>query len=184
MRKWNTLLSVCIMVLLVIHGIAGGFQLMGVIPGGNLILEKLSYLMLALIALHGLFGIILTVDSLRILKKAGKSYFRENSLFWARRISGFAVLLLTVFHLMLFLNLGDGAYRLRLFENPQLFSQLLLVAAIAVHVLTNIRPLTVALGAGGIRTYIRDILLILAVILLFGGAAFVIYYFRWNVLWR
>jgi succinate dehydrogenase/fumarate reductase cytochrome b subunit len=131
-----------------------------------------------------LIGIILTVKTVHILKKSGVHYFRENALFWIRRISGFALMLLVVLHFVLFVQTGEGIFRLHDFDVPQLVGQVLMLLALAVHLLCNIRPLAIACGLDGGSDYGRDVLLILSVVLAFCALAFVVYYLRWNVLWR
>ena len=181
MRKWNAVLSMGILVLFLLHAVIGGFQLSGILSGGSSILTVLSWVMVCLIAVHALLGIILTVQSLSAQKKAGAVYRKENRLFRVRRISGFAVMLLILTHIVIFLGSSeDGVYRLNPFGTAQLISQMLLVLSIAVHVLTNIRPLMLALGVRGFREFLTDILLILSVILCFCGAAFLIYFLRWQ----
>lgn len=184
MRRLNSLVSVLILVLFVIHGVAGGFQLMGVLPGGNQKLTVLAWIMAALLAVHVLIGIKLTADSIAVGRKTGSFYFRANALFWTRRISGFAMLIFVALHLMIFVVSSSGVYRLNMFAGPQLASQILLVLTLIVHVVSNIRPLSLSLGICGIKLYLRDIMLILSIVLLFTGAALVIYYLRWNVFWR
>lgn len=181
MRKWNALLTAGILVLFLIHAVMGGFQLAGILPGGNPVMHVLSWGMMALIFLHTLIGIVLTAQSLTALRKSGAPYFKENHLFWTRRISGFAVMFLILTHVLIFVgNRENGAYRLNAFGAVQLASQIMLAAALAVHVLTNIKPLMLALGAKGYREFVTDLLLILSVILLLSGAAFVIYFVRWQ----
>ena len=182
MRKWNAVLSVCILLLFLVHMIAGGFQLAGVLPGGSRWLKITAWVMTALVAVHAVIGIKLTVDTCIAGKKAGVSYLRENRLFWVRRVSGFAILLLLMSHLLIFMNTGGEIVRLHLFAGAQLTSQLLLAAAAAVHVLSNIRPLMLGLGMRSFREFLADLLLILAVLLLLAGLAFFVYYLRWNVL--
>ncbi len=184
MRKWNARISVLIMVLFLIHGIAGGFQLMGLIPGGQPIFHVISVLMVILILIHAGIGCKLTVDTIRICRKTGVSYFRENALFWTRRISGVALMILVLFHILLFWENGGEVLRLSLFEGPQLAANLLMAASLAVHILCNIRPLMVSLGKEGRHVSVRDIMLILAAVLLFCTIGFVIYYLRWNVFWK
>lgn len=185
MRKINAILAVSILVLFVMHGIFGGFQVMGVLPGGNTFLTVLAWIMMVLLFAHMAVSIRLTADTMHALKMARKSYFRQNQLFWARRISGFAVILFVIFHIIIFLGKGSGtAYRLVYFGNLQLAGQILLVVSVAVHVLCNIRPLFISCGAGSARNYLKDIVLIVGIILLFTGAAMIIYYLRWNVFWR
>ena len=183
MRKWNAILSMAILLLFLLHAIAGGFQLAGLIPGGNRLLTIFARIMVVLIVIHAAIGTKLTVDSLNISKRAGVSYWKENRLFWVRRISGIAVMVFILAHVVLFLGTSSsGAYLLRRFEGAQLASQILMVNAVAVHVLTNIRPLFLALGARRVREILVDVLLVLSVILLFAGAMFVVYYLRWSVI--
>ena len=181
MRKWNAVLSMGILALFLIHAIAGAFQLFGFIPGGSALMQALAYAMVCLIFIHFVIGIKLTADTFKALKKSGASYFKENKLFWIRRISGFAVMIFVLFHIMIFIGRNDGAYRLNLFEGIQLASQLLLVLSVAVHVITNIKPLMLSIGAKSYRAFLTDVILVLSVLLLFMGVAFVIYYLRWNV---
>mgnify|MGYP002857521129 CR=1 FL=1 len=184
MRKANAVISMAVMMLLLVHAVAGGFQLMGVFPGGNQELKVLAWIMVGLIFLHFLIGIKLTVDTLIAIRRSGVSYRRENRIFWARRISGFAIMLFTLCHLAVFLGPSGEVFRLTVFEGVQLTTQIMLVLSLAVHVLTNVRPLLISFGIKGFRIYVKDILFVLAIIMLFCGIAMVIYYLRWNVLWR
>ena len=177
MRKWNAILSLTALILLLVHGILGSFQLIG--PGS--VINRLPWIALDLITIHAVLGIKYTVDSLRAWKKSGAGYFRENRIFWARRISGFAVFFFLFFHTTAFGTEADGVYRLQWFTQAKLVLQLLLVASVAVHIITNIRPLMISLGVKGGKKWLGDILFILSVLLLFMAAAFVIYYLRWNV---
>ena len=183
MRKWNALLSMGILALLLVHGIAGGLQLAGLLPGGSLVMKVLAWVMLGLIVLHTCIGVKLTADTLTACKKSGASYFRENRLFWLRRVSGLAIMAFIACHLLIFTGTAqDGIVRLHLFEGMQLITQILLVASIAVHVLSNIKPLMLALGVRGGKELFLDVLIVLSGILLFTGLAFIVYYIRWNVL--
>ena len=178
MRKWNAILSLSALVLLLLHGILGSFQLMG---AGGTAVKALAWIAVVLVAIHAVLGVKFTVDSLRVWKRTGAGYFRENRLFWARRISGFALLVFLCFHVAAFSAGGDGAYRLQWFTQAKLVLQILLAASLAVHILTNIRPLMLSLGVKGGRKWLGDLLFVLAVLLLFMAAAFVVYYLRWNV---
>jgi hypothetical protein len=184
MRRVNAAVSVGIIVFLLIHGIAGSFQMMGMISGGSFVLKVLTWIMFALIAVHTLTGIILTIHTLQISKKTGVSYVKENAFFWIRRISGFVLLLFVALHLAVFMQTGEGIFRLACFGIPQLIGQVLMLSALALHLLCNIKPLSIALGLYGGNGYGRDILLILSIVLAFCASAFVVYYLRWNVFWR
>ena len=182
MRKLNTIVSLVLIILFLIHIIAGSFQMMKIIPGGNELMKDLSYFMLFMIGVHILIGTKLTIDSVKIGRKSGKFYFRENAIFWTRRITGFTMVVLIICHVALFTSNGM-VFRLNDFNEVQLVLSILLVLAL-IHILANIRPLLISFGISGFRLYVKDILLVLAIISLLGAVAFVIYYLRWNIMWR
>jgi hypothetical protein len=184
LRKLNAAISIGLVGLLLLHGIAGGFQLAGLMPGGSAWLKALAWLMIALLAVHLVIGVLLTAKTIRVSLRAGASYGKENLLFWTRRLSGFALALLLGLHLLVFVQTGTGVFRLHDFGAGELLGQMLLLASLAIHLLCNIKPLAIALGLHSGRGYGRDILLILAAVMVFCAVAFVIYYLRWNVLWR
>ena len=177
MRKWNAVLTAVILVLFLIHAILGSFQLFGI---GNTAGKAIARAAEILIWIHVLIGVKLTVDTLRAQHKAGARYFRENALFWARRISGFAVMVLLLFHFNAFGDNSGPLYRLRVFDSTKLISQLLLVLSIALHVITNVKPALIAFGIKSWKARTGEILAILSVLLLVIAAAFIVYYLRWN----
>jgi succinate dehydrogenase/fumarate reductase cytochrome b subunit len=184
MRKINTIISVLLLGLFVFHAIAGGYQLIGIMPGGNALMEMLAWVMIALLAMHIVIGIIMTAETFRAIKRAKTHYLRQNIAFWIRRVSGFALMILAALHLILFVQTGEGIFRLSDFNMMQLTGQIIMVIALMLHLLCNIRPLAVALGLYGGRGYLADVLIVMSVVLLFCAFAFVVYYQRWNVLWR
>ncbi len=182
MRKINAILGMVIFALFLLHIIIGSLQLSGLIPGGNIVMKAGSWLLIAAVGVHTVIGIKLTVDTLTAIKKSGASYFRENKLFWIRRISGLAVMFFIAAHIMLFMGHGSGgAFRLNVFDLPQLIMSILLVISVLVHIVTNIRPLMIALGSRGAKDFIADMAVIFSVLLLVSGAAFVVYYVRWLI---
>lgn len=182
MRKINAVLTSAIMILFLVHAAAGGFQLAGWLPGGSVILKIAAWTMTALIAVHMVIGIKLTADSVRAIRSSGASYYKENRLFWLRRISGFAVMLFLIVHVLIFVGEGEGSgYRLSLFEGAQLASQILLVVSLALHILSNVKPMMLSFGIKSYKELGLDLLVVLSVLLLLMGAAFVVYYLRWNV---
>ena len=70
---------------------------------------------------------------------------------------------------------------MRWFTDCKLATQLLLIAAIAVHVITNVKPMLISFGVLSLKKHVGDILFVLSVLLLFMAAAFIVYYLRWNV---
>ena len=183
MRKWNAVIGMAMMVIFLVHAIGGSLSMAGIISGGNPVILGLTRVLVLLMAAHIVIGVILTARTIRACRRSGASYFRENKRFWIRRASGFAIVLFMIHHMVIFS--GDhsgGAYRLSLFAGAQLISSLLLVASIAVHLITNIEPLSIALGIKDGKEFAVDLLLILSILLFVMGAAFIIYYLRWRVI--
>jgi hypothetical protein len=94
------------------------------------------------------------------------------------------LILLVALHLIVFVETGNGVFRLGYFGVPQLIFQVLMLLALALHLLSNIKPLAIAMGLYSGEGYSRDILLIFAIVLMFCAVAFVVYYLRWAILWR
>ncbi len=178
MRKVNAILTVLIMILFLGHAIIGSLQLFG---ANNVMVMKVTARICAtLIFIHAVIGVILTVGSIRVWRKTGAPYFRENALFWARRISGAAIMVLIFFHMFAFGHTEGDVYQLKPYTTAKLIKQVLFVLSIAIHILTNIRPLFIALGARSLRRFLPDILVILSIVLIICIAAFIVYYFRWQ----
>ena len=177
MRKINAVLSAVILALFLIHGIMGAMTLIGV---GYINFKGLSWAMVGLMTAHLIIGLILTIKSLIAAKKTGAPYFKENSLFWARRISGFAIMLFVFFHITAFSYTTYGVYRLKYFGTAKLLAQLGLLCSVAVHIITNTRPLLIAFGIKKLKARASDILCYLSVMLAIMAMAFIVYYIRWN----
>ncbi len=177
MRRFNAILTVLIMVLFLLHAVFGAMELFG---AGYDALKTLARACATLIIIHAVIGVKLTVDSVRVWKKTRAPYFRENGLFWARRISGLAIMVLIFFHMFAFGQTENGVYQLRPYTTAKMIAQILFVLSIALHILTNVRPMLIALGARPLRRYVPDILVVLSIILLVFIAAFIIYYLRWK----
>ncbi|MBR2188284.1 MAG: pilus assembly protein PilX [Eubacterium sp.] len=177
MRKINAVLSALLLCIFLIHGVMGSFMLLGVGSSAGKILAWIGVLILIA---HTVIGVLLTVQTLRTEKKNGEHYLRQNAVFWARRASGLAVLVLFFFHLGLFGRLQDGIYILFPFTTVKLITQLLLTAALFVHLFINVRPLLVSLGILKYKERRGDIYLILSVLLLFFAGATIIYYIGWQ----
>ncbi len=182
MRKINSIITPIILLLFVIHMVWGGLILAGMTEGGNPVMRVITCAMAVLVAVHIVIGFKLSMDTAKAQKKSGVTYKRQNRLFWIRRDSGFALVLFMLFHVLLFrVDMSGSSPTLPHFGILALASQILLVLSLVVHLLTNIRPLRVALGIrdeGNLRT---DIIMVLATLLFLAGAAFVIYYIRWMI---
>lgn len=183
MRKINTILGPVLIILLLIHAISGSFQLTGLIPGGSAIRNVLSITLLVVTGIHGIIGVKLTVDTFIAGRHGGRSPFKNNELFWIKRITGFAIVFLVIYHVIVFSGGQGEVFRLNTFEGIQLAAHIILTVAVAVHVMAGIKPLCMALGIAD-RRFVKDALIVLSVIMLVCAVAFVYYYLRWNVLWK
>ena len=183
MRKVNAIVTAAMLALVIVHMVWGILQLLGLTAGGSPVFGGLARLLMLLLFVHIVIGVKLTIDTVIIRKKSGVSYWRENRLFWIRRISGFALMIFLCFHIAAFAGVDAAAgERLRYFGIGRLATQILMVVSLMVHLLTNIPPLRLALGIrdkGNVRT---DLLLVLAVLLFLAGLAFAVYYVRWQLL--
>lgn len=82
-------------------------------------------------------------------------------------------------HLLIFYNQDSEIIRLSFFGKPQLFMSVLLVIVLAIHILSNVRPLLIGFGYEGRKGRAVDVFTILTIILLFCSVAFLVYYVRW-----
>lgn len=178
MRKWNAVLTAAIALLFLVHAVFGGALLLGT---DTTVAKALAHPLLTLIAAHAVLGVKLTADTLRVWRKTGAAYFRENRLFWARRISGLAVMALLALHVGAFGRTENGVYRLIPFSGWRLAAELLLVLALAAHVVANVRPLLISFGVRRLKGAAGTILFVLSALLLGAAAAFIAYYLEWNV---
>ena len=179
MRKWNTILSVLMLLIFMIHGIMGSFMLTGV---GSSAGKILAWIGVVILTAHTVLGVLLTIQSLRASKRSGKKYLKQNGIFWARRASGLAILILLFFHIGLFGEVQNGTYILFPFTTVKMVTQLLFVASLFVHIFINIRPLLVSLGIISYKERRGDIYLILSVLLLFFAGSVIFYYIGWQYL--
>lgn len=179
MRILNTILSVIIIILFIVHGILGAFNMMKV---GSVTARTLAWIMVGFILLHIILGVMFTIQTLKAQKKSGCFYFKENRLFWARRISGFAIMFFLVFHIFAFSGVSREHYRLPNFDLLKLVTQIFLVISIALHIITNIKPMLISLGVKKFRRKAGDMIFWLSVLLLFMAVAFVVYYIRWSAI--
>ncbi len=180
MRRINSIITGAMMLTFLIHAISGAFMMLNIMEGGSMLLIVATNLFVILAFIHILIGAKLTADSLRTIKKSGVYYFRENLVFWARRVSGFAIILFMVFHVLIFAGRSeDGFFRLNLFGSFELVISLVFVVCLAIHIISNINPLLISLGIPSLRKYSGDILFVLSVVMLFCAAGFIGYYILW-----
>lgn len=176
MRKLNTILSVLLFVIFLLHGVLGSFVLIGV---GEIAGKMLAHIGMILLVLHLCIGVRLTIQTFQT--KSGLAYSKQNVLFWMRRASGLAILILAFFHMGIFGSVEDGWYILTPFTTVKLLTQLLLVAALFVHLFVNVRPMLISLGVIEYKERRGDLFLLLSILLLFMAGSIVLYYIRWQV---
>jgi hypothetical protein len=183
MRRVNVVISALLIVIFLLHGLMGSFMLLDVSSGAG---KGLAWVGVGLLVAHIALGAFFTLRTIRARSDGGAWYLRQNSLFWARRISGLAILVLAFCHIGLFGRVvaGSGAagsqYLLFKFTTARLITQLLLIAALFTHLLLNLRPLLVALGIIAFKERRGDLFLILSTFLLFFAFAVTFYYLAWQ----
>ena len=91
MRKLNTILSVLLLFICLLHGLMGSFMLLGISSGAG---KFLAWIGVGILAAHNVLGLLLTAQTFRASRSGGKLYGKQNALFWARRTSGLAILLM------------------------------------------------------------------------------------------
>lgn len=176
LRKLNVFTVLGMLLCFAAHGIMGSLKLMGADTSA---LKAAAWAGLCFIAAHIVITSILTEQTLYALKRSGAGYFRNNLLFWARRISGFAIVIPLAVHLFIFRSGDTSAFRLQPFTSPVLVFHILMIVTIAFHVITNIRPLLISLGVKDRKAFSADMLFIISVLMLIFTAAFSVYYMRW-----
>ena len=107
MRKLNTILSVLLLFICLLHGLMGSFMLLGISSGAG---KFLAWIGVGILAAHTVLGLLLTAQIFRASRYGGKPYGKQNALFWARRASGLAILLMLFFHIGVFGKVQNGVY--------------------------------------------------------------------------
>lgn len=139
LRRINAVLSALLLLMFIAHGIAGVLLMGGMLETP---VKGLDHALEALCWVHIAIGVYLSVQSLRAIRKSGASYPAQNKRFWAVRISGIAIGVCMLMHMIGFnhFHAGEG------FGPAMLAINLALVVAIAVHVVCNVRPQLMSLG--------------------------------------
>ena len=176
LRKINMFITIAILILFTDHLIAGSLGLLG----ADILINKIiARALVVLIVIHVGIASYLTYETLYATKRSGAGYFKENKEFWLRRLSGIVLIIPVIFHLVIFMNVTPEVYRLKAFTTARLISQIIMVLALAIHIMSNIKPLMIGSGIRSYKISMVDVLLILSGLLLLAGIAFVIYYLRW-----
>ncbi len=178
------MLGASMIFLLIAHSAIGVLTLTGAMPGGTYASKMVSHLFLTVLALHAALSTVLTVKSFVSMRRSGAFYPKENRMFLVRRISGFAIMLFAFQHFWMFSpKFTEGGMLPPEFVVLDLVVSILLAVCVVVHVISNMRPLSVSLG-----TALSRLLLIIICILFLVGLALICYSFfyyhlNWRTLW-
>ncbi|MBR1748083.1 MAG: hypothetical protein IJ735_07790 [Clostridia bacterium] len=172
MRKLNAIVTASMLLCFVLHAVLGTLKLFGVYDNGSI--NIIGYVTLSLCGIHAVVGIFLTAVGVRAIIRSGTHYFRDNMLFWARRISALGVLVMIVFHVCTAIEIGSL---------PRLITRILLGVSIALHVILNVKPLLLSFGVRALRPVYANVAFFSSAILLAAIAGFIFYYVRWYVIW-
>lgn len=178
MRKWNNILARIIILLFLLHGLMGSLMLLGF---STVSFAPLSWLLLAAVVLHGIFGIFSTFPAVRSGKESGRWYLRQNAAFWTKRFSGLAIMILLVFHVTAYTTNVNGRFFLKEFTRIRLLLQLLFLLAIFIHLAVSIKSMLIAKGTIKFKERTVDWMLVLSVMMLFFTVAVIAYYIQWQV---
>ena len=179
MRKFNSVLAAVILALFIVHGFLGALTM---VDAAVIITKHMARFMVVLIAVHTVLSCILTAKAIKAWKVTGAPYLKENTLFWTRRISGFAIMILIAFHMLSFMSTTPGTFTLPYFGGSMLAANILLVISVAVHVVTNVKPMLISFGIRSLKPRTGEILFVLSILLVLFIIGFIVYYFRWNTI--
>lgn len=178
MRKWNNLLARVIILLFLLHALMGSLMLLGI---STITLKPLSWLLFGVVSLHGIFGIISTIPSIRTARKTGQWFLKENAAFWTKRISGIAILLLLSLHITAYTTSVNGKFFLKEFTMCRMIAQILLILSIFIHLMVSIRSMLIAKGTIKFKERTVDWMLVLSIMMIFFTIAVIAYYIQWQM---
>ena len=143
MRKFNTVIVLLIMLLFIDHITFGSLHFLGTKFG---IAAPFAMTMMILVLIHAAVSIIITIRAEVAGFKTKARYNKENRQFWLRRVSGMAILVLAIAHVVLMQKGSDGVPKIS--RMPKVFNLLLplLLLSVGVHISQNIRPLLISMG--------------------------------------
>ena len=178
MRKWNNILSRVIIVLFLLHALMGSLMLLGM---SNISFKPLSWLLFAAVAVHGILGVLATVQAVKGGRKSGKWYLRQNAAYWTKRFSGFAILILLCFHISAYTTTVGDAFFLKEFTVGRMTAQLLLLISIFIHLAVSVKSMLIANGVTKFKERTIDWLMVLSLLMLFFATAVIIYFIQWQI---
>lgn len=178
MRKWNNILAQVIIVLFLLHALMGSLMLLGI---SNISFKPLSWLLLLAVSVHGVLGILSTIQAVKGGKKSGKWYLRQNAAYWTKRFSGLAILILLCFHISAYTTTVGDAFFLKEFTIGRMTAQLLLIISIFIHLAVSVKSMLIAKGVTKFKERTTDWMMVLSLMILFFATAVVIYFIQWQI---
>ena len=172
LRQVNAVVAALLVLSFAAHGITNGLYLVGVLDEP---MKGIAHIAELFAWIHIFIGIFLTVQGFIASAKSGASYASENRRYIAVRISGILIAVFMLMHIIGFAH----AENQRAFPLPALIVNLLFVAALAVHIICNLRPQLMSLGLES--SSVKGIAVIAAVLLAAFALAFAITYLQWRV---
>lgn len=141
MQKFHPIIAWVVLILFIVHLAMGCVTLLTSV---FLVQGHFAYVFMGFVCLHGVLALWKVVRG--GAWRAMLRYPKENGRYWLRVLSGAAILFLALQHTQLFTIRTPFGVLLRPFGTPSLLWQLALSAALAVHVLLNLRPLLLDSG--------------------------------------
>ena len=135
----------------------------------------ISGVVLAMFVLHGVLGALNMMNIAPIIVKA-----LSRTMLALIGVHAL-IMLLVFFHMTAFGYTSGGVFRLVPFDVFRLITQLLLLFSVAVHVITNVKPMLITFGVRKLRPKAGDILFFVSAAMLFMAVGFIIYYIRWQL---
>lgn len=176
-RTLNSWIGKLLVLLFAVHGLAAGYMLAELTYISWV--KSVGYAACGLLVLHGLIAIVLSLDAWRA-GRAGKWYWRENTIFWLRRLTGLALLIFLFFHFGAYGGMVGGRYQLREFTTVLYLAQLGLLLSCILHVGVSVKGMLIADGITKYGMWRNISFLILAALLVLMAAAVTMYYAAWN----
>lgn len=178
MRKWNNILARVIIVLFLLHALMGSLMLLGI---SDISFKPLSWLLLAAVVVHGILGVLSTVQAVKGGKESGKWYLRQNAAYWTKRFSGFAILILLCFHISAYTTTVGDAFFLKEFTVGRMTAQLLLIISIFVHLAVSVKSMLIAKGVTKFKERTVDWMMVLSLLMLLFATSVIIYFIQWQI---
>lgn len=176
-RILNSWLGKLLILLFAVHGLAAGYMLADLTYISWV--KPIGYAACCFLLVHGAFGVLLSWDAWRA-GSGGKWYWRENAVFWLRRITGLAILVFLAFHFGAYGSMIGGRYQLREFTTWLYIAQMGLLLSCVLHVGVSVKGMLIADGVTRYDLWRNLFFLLLAVLLLAMAVGVTLYYIAWN----